>query len=179
MATLANSKTYPSDTVFVHKITITEKKPLAKIAESESLIDSTAPIISETSFVRTKIIPSERSAIKLSKSININNNNGLKSNVDNGEIIKSSSVNLVENANVNNNLIKSVEDDSNSNEIKEKIDFSKIPKNTSDLKRETTYDGCPIYRVNRLNLLVFKLGCCLIFSILTKNYDLNLMYLSS
>lgn len=144
MATLTTCKTYPSDTVFIQKITMTEKK---SAAIDPNAIDGQAE---EINFVRTKINPNERSVIRFSKlpvsNANVKQADDHSAVADDNEI-KLTSVSLNENANANvNDPIKPIELDSNANAASQQTSGTKIPV-PSDLKRDNTYDGCPVFRV--------------------------------
>lgn len=118
-------KTYPSDTLVIQKITFTEQK--AKQDEAEVVERSFSCMkISRNSQKRSVVIPE------------INANVGeIPQNDDNGQL-KSILVNSLQDANANRNV---------TNERKYPI-YSDSPSDNNDhLKRDQTYDGCPVFRV--------------------------------
>lgn len=117
-------KTYPSDALVIQKITFTEQKPKQDEAE-----------VIERSFSCMKISRNSRKRSVIIPEINANVGE-IPQNDDNGAL-KSILVNSLQDANANQNV---------TNERKYPI-FSDSPSDNDHLKRDQTYDGCPVFRV--------------------------------
>lgn len=113
-------KTYPSDALVIQKIIFTERKPQKDEAE-----------VIEQSFSCMKISHNLQKKSVVITEINANVGE-IPQNDENGAL-KSISVNSLHDANANRNV---------TNERKYPI-FS----DNDHLKRDQTYDGCPIFRV--------------------------------